>query len=456
MVILHRSWLLAAALVALAVAVHDAAPAPAHAVQPAVPTNVRVSPGDGKLTLTWSAPSDWRSLTPSGYEIDVAGGEFYGSASPLDTSDHVDWEPLAQTAATATSYTFAGTILEGGAHEHTVTNGTRYHLRVRALGSDHSDTHPSDWVVVSATPQAQAGTLSMMVEPTSLTVPVGSRACYLVRPNSKPTGPLSITTVATAMVQLSRPGTSDRRVAGSAVNWKVGTPICVKGVTAGSTTITHAVESDDTNYDGITTPSVSVTVTAADEKPTVRFLHSEIRAVEGSTAMPNYGSRMHGIRGEGGPGDGPAHAYGVREVTVRLDIAPAPSSSGQITWLIPHPHRGGCADWQEKCFDPGYTGTASYNIDFVAQGLIARQLPYTSGSNDMEFEFYIRSDSDVEGDETVTVYVLNRKLVPGRGVVDNNAVCVGACDSDTSDIDSDRMTFRIIDDDTASNAPTSG
>ena len=186
--------LLVAALVALAV-VLNTAPAHAHAVQPTVPSNVQVSPGNGSLTLTWSAPSDWRTLTPSGYQIDVAGGSFYGSASPPATSDHADWEKLADVAATATSYTFSGTIFEGGSHEHTVTNGTKYHLRIRAVGTptnDPSDTHPSYWVVVSGTPQVSVGTPSMIVEPSSLTVPVGSRACYVIYPQTKPTAALRI------------------------------------------------------------------------------------------------------------------------------------------------------------------------------------------------------------------------------------------------------------------------
>ena len=39
-------------------------------VAPSVPRNVRVTPGDGKLLLTWEAPSSWGSLTPLGYIIE--------------------------------------------------------------------------------------------------------------------------------------------------------------------------------------------------------------------------------------------------------------------------------------------------------------------------------------------------------------------------------------------------
>ena len=446
MAILRRYWSLTAALVALAVVVHDAAPAHAHPDHdwPEPPQDVQVEPGDGKLTLTWSAPSSWRTYPPVGYQIDVAGGSFYGSANPPGTIDHTDWEPLTTVAATATSYTFTGTIFRGSArHEHTVTNGTKYHLRVRAVSAPAatpSNLSVSDWVAVSGTPEPA----SMTVAPTSLTVPVGSRACYVVRPNTEPTAALTVTATSsdTDKATVAGADVSDRRLSGSVVNWRAGYAACVKGVATGSVTITNAVESDDTNYDEITTASVSVTVTAADTKPTVRFLHSEIRAVEGSTAAPHYGSP-----GRSGPGPGSVDAYDVRKVTVRLDIAPAPSSSGQITWIVPHPSAecgiGG------KCFNPGYTGSAGYNIDFVAEWLVARQVRYTSGSNDMQFDIHIRMDNEVEADETVRVYVTNRQFSFDTGIVDNDDVCVGACDSDTSDIDADWMTLRIIDDDAA-------
>ena len=295
------------------------------------------------------------------------------------------------------------------------------------------------FAVADDTQIAFAQTFGTGIEPSALTVPVGSRACYRVTTATKPSAALTITATSddTDKATVAPADTSDWHIPNSDVNWKAGYAFCVTGVAAGSTTITNAIASDDTNYDGVTTAAVSVTVTAADTKPTVRFLHTYINAVEGSTASLNIG------RGQAGPGS--VHAYNVRKVTVKLDIAPAPTSSGQIAWDLLHAkrvcHIYGC--------DQSHSDSAGFNIDYAAMGLIGRQVRYTSGSNDMEFEFHIRMDNDVEEDETVRIYLLNRQFAPGSFIRTNHAVCVGECDSDASDVDWTAMTFRIIDDDTA-------
>ncbi len=288
-----------------------------------------------------------------------------------------------------------------------------------------------------ATAQVTPG---ITVSRTSLSVPVGARACYDVRPTTNPATTLVFNASSGDATKATVSGEDNAQqwITDSGVNWKVPLVYCVKGVATGSTTISHSVTSTNTDYNGVTIPDVSVTVTAANTNPTVRFLYSSMSVVEGDVGSGTDLNFIH-------PNDRP-----LRPVTVKLDIAPAPTSSGQITWHIPHPH-GGCNDgW--KCFRVGYTGTAGRDLDYVAEGLIGRQVSYTSGSNNMEFTFYILSDNHDEDDETVRIYILSRWFDPARGVMDNNAVCVGPCDSDTSDIDSQWMTMRIIDDDAGSTA----
>ena len=416
-------------------------PPPAQAqerVLPGEPQNVRLVAGDGKLTLTWIAPSSWGSAAAKGYHIDVAAGRFYGSANPPAHS-HFDWEVLASPGPTATSYTFTGRIFGNSAnhsYRHTVTNGTNYHFRIRAVSApagDPSDELPSFWVVKSGAPVAPG----FSVTPTSLTVPVGSRACYLVSPNTLPTAAVSITANTAALstevggstvtyATPFSPQTSDWAATG-AQNRKIGRAFCVKGVTItpSPVTITHTASSTDTDYNGITVPSVTVTVSAADSTPVVRFLHSSMRVVEGDSSLASpY----------------PVDNLNLHRFVVRLDIAPAPSAAGHVIWHVPHPDCNGVTE----CQFPASTST-TYNIDYAAQWLLARRVFYSAGSNDMQFEFLIRADDFPEEDETVTVYLLDKSFEPGTGFSPNTGVCVGACSSPTRAQRS--VVVTIIDDD---------
>ena len=303
-------------------------------------------------------------------------------------------------------------------------NGTKYHLRLRAVAehlTDPDDTQPGSWVNASGTPNA-----GIVVEPTSLTVPVGARKCYLLRPVTNPTHGLTYTATpaATTTATVGAANLGNQRSNAIAESWKVGFAYCVKGVAVGTTTIAHTVASDDTNFDGITIADVSVTVTAADTTPTVRFLHSEMRAVEGSTSPEPQ--NFHGLE--------------LREITVKLDIAPAPSSTGKIMWWIPHPD---CGNVTGMNCPAGYSGDATYAGDYVPTGLMGRQVWYTSGSNDMQFKFLIVSDNEDEDDEWVRLYMLRKYFDPLRGIVPNSNVRVGGSGLVGANI-------RIIDDDGSS------
>ncbi len=422
----------AAVLVALAALVVTSYAAPVQAQNPnnpGEPENVQLVAGDAQLTLTWSAPSSWGPNTPLRYEIDIAIG---GASPPANASS--DWLQLASPAASATSHTITGKFLSHYGREDTVTNGTTYHLQIRAVSentNDASDPFVSEWVIKSGTPSVAIvqGQPGIIVSPTSLTVPVGSRACYLLRLNTEPSATLVFTATSgdTDKATVSGENMSQQHSADSGVNWKVGQAYCVKGIATGSVTISHSVTSDDTNYDGTTISDVAVTVTAADTKSTVRFLHSEMRVVEGDAGSP--GEFRH-------PHDRPLKA-----VTVKLDIAPAATVWDKITWFIPHPS---CPNPCVGLSLPG-DSTADYAIDYVTTGLIGRQVWHPPSTNNMEFTFYIRSDDKDEDDETVRIFLLARKFTEGIGIRDNNRVCIGSCSNPTTAQQS--MVIRIIDDD---------
>ena len=128
--------------------------APAQVVLPGKPQNARATPGNAKLTLVWQAPASWGSGAAIGYEVDW----YAGATAPAATSN--DWQqgPGTQTlTSTATSLEFTGQFYTTQGNLHTVANGTKYWLRIRAVSehpTDETDTLVSVWAdPVSGTPQ---------------------------------------------------------------------------------------------------------------------------------------------------------------------------------------------------------------------------------------------------------------------------------------------------------------
>ena len=85
--------------------------------------NVRVASGDGKLTLTWEAPSWWGTWSPGGYEVQ------WKLASAPSTGWAAVWTSGAPAVIgpDATRFEFTGQQ-QGSA---SVTNGVAYDLRIR-------------------------------------------------------------------------------------------------------------------------------------------------------------------------------------------------------------------------------------------------------------------------------------------------------------------------------------
>ena len=392
--------------------------------QPNRPILDAATAGAGRIEVSWTAGPVVTGAAVSSYRV-------YWQCSDSDDSTCLDAQrnPIERNSgalpASATSTTLSN-----------LTPGTEYQVWMQAF-SGNVKSVSTFWETVTPEALTMQGTGGIAVSPTSLSVAVGGLACYLLTPTAQPAAALSITATSSAVgkATVKSLDISDRHVAGSDANWKVGQSRCVKGVAVGTATISHAVESDDPDYDGATVPSVSVTVTAAATKPTVRFLHSEVRAVEGSThCEPSCPF-----------GPGSVHNYQLKRVTVKLWVAPRPATWQQIMWLIPHPSHE-CTQGTRPCFNPGYSGSARYNVDFRDEWLVARQLRLSPTDNLAEFEFYIRSDDHAEGDENVRVHLVNWRFNDGRFSLNNN-VCVGSCDGNPHDIDSHHIEFIIIDDD---------
>ena len=294
------------------------------------------------------------------------------------------------------------------------------------------------FVIHDAPPAVAQLTPQMIVSPTSLTVPVGGRGCYVVRAITRPTGSMHLTRTAPGannnkLVWDPKPtfelDNAQQYAANSALDWKIGWTICVKGAaTTGNTPvrIDHTLTATG-NYSGVSVPSVNVIVVAANSKPTVRFLYSEkMGVIEGDTVEDEDFENFDD--------------HDLTKVTVKLDIAPAPTSSGQITWLAPHPDCNGTVTCK---YNP--SGDARYSIDFLPTWLMARQVSYTSGSNDMEFDFHVVADNVQESDETTKIYLIAQYFGESIGFRKNNDVCIGACSSPTDAQQS--LIIEIMDDD---------
>ncbi len=141
----------AVALLACAAFLLAAVPGAAQS-NPGVPQTVELTAGAEKLTLTWQAPSSWGSLSASHFEIDWRIGTS-GDWIQLHSQDAGKIEP----GPTATSYTFTGNyrsaVVGGHNQYHTVTSGTTYQLRIRAVSANSNDERVSGWVTLSGTPQ---------------------------------------------------------------------------------------------------------------------------------------------------------------------------------------------------------------------------------------------------------------------------------------------------------------
>ena len=128
---------------------------------PNIAQNVRVTPGDGKLTFSWEAPSKWGSWPPGGYEI------YWKLASAASRNFVLVWKSGAQATIGPGETSFEFTGQQQGSV--TVTNGTGYNLFIRAWnkrpgtdGSAANDRRATPFwaafhTMVTGTPTAPSG-----------------------------------------------------------------------------------------------------------------------------------------------------------------------------------------------------------------------------------------------------------------------------------------------------------
>ena len=256
-------------------------------VIPLPPRFVEATAGSAKLTLTWTAPVNWGSFPPGGYEVD-----WYEGASP--PSDPADWKKATLTSsplpATATSYEFTGTY-----GDHTVADGTTYQLRVRAFSTnpnDAGDTLPSEWVTKSGTPPGQSSTSSDArlgnLTASSATSESGTYSALALTPSTFQASTTSyVATVANATTHVKLTPTANHASAtlgvrkgtmGSFTTVASGSPSGAIALDVGSNEITVRVTAQDTETtrdyrvtvtreQAQATPPSGVTLSADDEAP---------------------------------------------------------------------------------------------------------------------------------------------------------------------------------------------
>ena len=254
---------------------------------PLPPRYVQATAGSGKLTLSWTAPVNWGSFPPGGYEVD-----WYEGASP--PTDPTDWKKATLTssplAATATSYEFTGTY-----GDHTVADGNTYQLRVRAFGTnpdDAGDTLPSLWVTKSGTPPGQSSMSSDdarlgNLTASSATSENGTYSALALTPSTfSPSTTSYVATVANATTHVKLTPTANhasatlgvRKGMGSFAPVSSGSPSDAIALDVGSNAITVRVTAQDTETtrdyrvtvtreQAQATPPSEVTLSASDEAP---------------------------------------------------------------------------------------------------------------------------------------------------------------------------------------------
>jgi len=151
---------------------------PAAVTGPSVPQNVVATPGDGKLTLTWQAPSSWGTYAAQGYQFEwKLNSQSAGSWSSVDAHGQ-------STMSAATSFEFRGAQTDGGSVSRTVSNGTAYDLRIRAVSFDSTANVAlqSAWVEASNKVPFVPATVTISATPNPVTE--GSDTSVTVRLSS--------------------------------------------------------------------------------------------------------------------------------------------------------------------------------------------------------------------------------------------------------------------------------
>ena len=153
------------------------------AVRQGPPTNLRITTGNGRLTLTWTKPAG--DLDP--YELDYTSAPKTGSGAVADTDaqigrdDTVAWIFEADLAVNAISYTITG-----------LTNGRTYRVRLLATNT-YSSPAADGYAFATGTPQVPTVSLSVSPNPVTEGSPVTVTARLSQTQSSATVIPLTLT-----------------------------------------------------------------------------------------------------------------------------------------------------------------------------------------------------------------------------------------------------------------------
>ena len=210
---------------------------------PAAPSGLSLTAGAQKLAVSWSKP-----VGPvAGYQLRYKTTAAMDQTATTAGDPSTGWVTTTQFNAVSTDIT-------------SLTNGTAYDVQVRATdGQTASGNGWGDWSASQSGTPAATPTAGVTVSTTSVSVVAGSTTTYTIKLNKAPTADVVVTpTSGTTGVATVSGGLTF-----TSTNWSRTQNVTVTGVTAGTSTITHAATSTDTAYQGISIASVTATVTAA-------------------------------------------------------------------------------------------------------------------------------------------------------------------------------------------------
>ncbi len=214
---------------------------------PAAPSGLSLTAGAQKLTASWSKPVGPVTGYELRYKVTTASNQTATTAGDPSTG----WVTI----------TPSGT--NGTAEITGLTNGTSYHVQVRATdGQPESGNGWGDWSSSQTGTPTATPAAGVIVSKTFASVVTGSTTTYTIKLNKAPTAsvvvtPTSGTTGVATVTNQAKTFTT--------TNWNQTQTVTVTGVAAGSSTITHAATSTDTAYSGITIASVTASVMAASQ-----------------------------------------------------------------------------------------------------------------------------------------------------------------------------------------------
>ena len=255
---------------------------------PLLPQNVQVTPGDGRLTLTWEAPSSWGIHMKDRYEIDWRVG---------DDGTWVDFgKPggIPDQAHTVTSYTFEGT--RGGT---TVTNGVKYCLRIRAtsrvMNMPDDPDYPGFWAATTCgTPVARPTTLMLTTDAANNTAAENIGTVTVTATLNRPAGAGGVSVTLAAGNASTATATDDYRLP---TTFRIGAG--ERTATGNVTIVDDAVHEGNetlvltTAVSGLAVTPVTLTIVDNESTPTV-FLALSPSSISENGGVSTVSARLSG------------------------------------------------------------------------------------------------------------------------------------------------------------------